>query len=79
MRQLDIPEDALQHAQSELSGHGFSFVLQPDHPLSDYGVAFLTEGWIRACWAPRFHLVTYIPGWLDDWQDGYLLRRGPWE
>jgi SAM-dependent methyltransferase len=82
---LQITDEEFSAARSEFTEKGFGFVVQPTHPLADYGIAFSSREWIRKCWGRYFEIVVYLPGWLGGsrgqqgpfwlWQDGYLLRR----
>jgi cyclopropane fatty-acyl-phospholipid synthase-like methyltransferase len=72
---LQISESRFETAIVEVARRGFSFVLQADHPLSDYGIALVSESWVREFWGVHFTLEKYIPGWAGGWQDGYLLER----
>ncbi len=74
---LQISHEAFSRARSEFSDQGFSFVLQSEHSLDDYGIALASPSWIQECWCRQFELLTHVPGWLGGWQDGYVLRRRP--
>jgi SAM-dependent methyltransferase len=82
---LQITDEEFSVARREFLEEGFSFVVQPTHPLADYGIAFSSKDWIQHCWGRHFSVIAHIPGWLGGskgqvgpfwlWQDGYLLRR----
>jgi SAM-dependent methyltransferase len=74
-RQLDISEADFDQAQRELKERGFSFVLQPSHPFSDYGICLTSQEWIVRQWGSRFEMLHHIPGWMDGFQDIYVFRR----
>jgi SAM-dependent methyltransferase len=72
---LQISPEDFARARSEFSEKGFSFVLQSEHSLAEYGIALASEKWIQECWGPYFEVLNHVPGCFGGWQDGYVLRR----
>jgi SAM-dependent methyltransferase len=80
LEMLATPLSTLNDAQAALRGTpGFFFARQEGHLTSavyEYGIAFISEMYIRQHWLKYFDLETIALGGIHDFQDIVVLRRG---
>jgi SAM-dependent methyltransferase len=79
MQMLATPSGALKTARAALHGDsGFFFVRQEGHLTSsayEYGIAFVSETYIKQRWSEYFDVETIALGGIHDFQDIAVLRR----
>jgi SAM-dependent methyltransferase len=79
LEMLATPPSALNDACAALSAPpGFFFVRQEGHLTSaayEYGIAFISETYIKQCWTKYFDLEDISLGGIHDFQDIVVLRR----
>jgi SAM-dependent methyltransferase len=76
---LNIDEEGFAPAQSRFLKDGFAFSPQivgsRDIDTDQYGINFIGLAKFKELLEPRFSLVDYIPGALQNWQDLAVIRK----
>jgi len=79
LQMLNLPPGGLDIAHAALrGGSGFFFVRKEGHLTSnayEYGIAFISEAYIKHRWSEYFDLEAVAVGGIHDFQDIVVLRR----
>ena len=69
----------VERAEQGLRTHGFTFLTQEELARTVdtrvYGLAFISDDYVRDHWYPYFQVAESLPGRLEDWQDVVVLHR----
>jgi SAM-dependent methyltransferase len=84
-KMLSVPESSIPATRAAFENSGFNFIRQYRNFASslfkyltsdryEYGITFISEGYMREHWSKYFDIVHFYPGAIHDFQDIVVLK-----